>query len=522
MPVLASSPTDDFWYRPVNGPSVAGIRIDADSAMRTSAVWGCVRVISETIAQAPLLVYERLEDNSRKKANGYYLYSRLHDQPNEFQTAFEWKEMMTAHAILRGNGYSKIIAGRSGFADQLIPLHPDRVTPEQLRNGSWYSNGMLSGSPMRYKVRNDDGTEDILKENDIFHLRGLSNGGLKGMAVIEYARDSFGLALAAESYGARIFSQDARPGGVLEHPGKLSPDAQKNLKESWNQQHAGLGNAHSVAVLAEGMKWHQVGMTSEDAQFLETRQFQVADIARWFRVPLHMIQEVSKETSWGSGIEQLEIAFIIYTMLPWAVRWEQAISRDLIIQTDKYYAEFMFDALMRADIKTRYEAYQIAAGGNAPFMIRNEIRQRENLNPIDGFDEPLMPLNMRGINDPLPEPKQQPITPKPQPQRSAHYDLLLKEAAGRVARKEIAVLSKAAKRCASDSDMWRRAVEEFYGEHVEFVRGAMGINGESAEMYCSEQVALLLDKGAMALDYWESDSIEALLELVTGELSHAV
>lgn len=381
-PIQAHAPHDDFWYQPLGTASAAGVRVSEETAMKTSAVWACVRVIARTIGSVPLIVYEQRGDGGRERARHYYLYDVLHDSPNDEQTPLEFREMLTRHCLLRGNGYARIVPGRRGFAHQLVPLHPDLVEPERLESGR-----------IVYRVRQPGGFSVVYNDEDIFHLRGVSADGLKGMSVLECARESIGLALATEQYGARLFAQNARPGGILKHKGALSKEASAKLKLSWEQAHSGVANAHRVAVLEEGMEWQQVGMTNEDAQFLATREFQVSDIARWFGVPLHMIQETSKQTSWGSGIESLGLGFVIYTLLPWATLWEQTIRRDLIVETNRYYAEHLFDALTRADIKTRYDAY--AVGRQWGWLSVNDIRRRENDDPVVGGDVYLEPLNMR-------------------------------------------------------------------------------------------------------------------------------
>ena len=362
---------DDYWYRPVGATSLAGVRVDADTALKLSAAWACVRLISETIATLPLQVYERLGDQGKRPAPDMPLYDLLHDAPNATQTALEWRQQMTAHALLRGNGYSEILSGPLGAVDQLVPLHTDLVTaPER------------PGGPYRY--READGQHREIRADRMFVLRGLMLDGERAVSVIEYARESMGIGLAAEQYAGRVFSQDGRPRGVLEHPGKLSQDAANRLKESWQESYAGLGNAHKVAVLQEGLKFNAISVTPDDAQMIAAREFGIEDIARWFGVPPHMIGSTAKVTSWGSGIEQLSIGFVTYTLLPWLRRWEQAIRRDLIGNKRRYFAEHNVDGLVRGDIKARYEAYSI--GRQMKWLSANDVRRLENMNPIPGGD----------------------------------------------------------------------------------------------------------------------------------------
>ncbi len=500
--IQARNALDDYWYKPVGNTSLAGLRVDADTALKISTVWACVGLISEILSSIPLILYQRLPDDRRQRASSLYLYRLLHDQPNRWQSAMEFREMLTGHALLRGNGYARILPGPTGFAQELIPLNPDRMTPEKLPDGA-----------IRYNYRQDNGQTTIYNDDEIFHLRGHSKDGLVGMGVVEYARESFGLAMAAESYGARFFSQDARPGGVLQHPGKLSTDAQKRLSEGWEAAHsAGLGKSHRVAILEEGMSWHQVGMTSEDAQFLQTRQFQVADMARWFRVPLHLIQETEKSTSWGSGIEQLSLGFVIYTLGPWARRWEQAISRDLIVATDQFYAEHLFDGLLRGDLKTRYDAYAVAR--NWGWLSANDVRRIENMDLIENGDDYLQPLNMTPSGTTPTD-----ANPQPTPMgalANGHYQLLLHEAATRIIRREVAVISKAAKKHADDPEGWRVAVEEFYGEHTDYVVQSLRVGRKDAEAYTIEQRRMLLEHGVGCMEDWEIQRVGDLIALAGG------
>lgn len=479
-PRAGAAENEGYWTTLAGWPgpmTSAGLHVSPDTAMRSSAVWGCVRLISESMATLPLLVYRRQADGGRERADQHPLADLLHNQPNAHQTAFEFIEMMTGHVLLRGNAYAEIIPGRRGLVDQLIPLHPDYVDVELLADGT-----------LRYTLRLDKGQKRVLTDDQVFHIRGLSSDGIKGLSVIDYARESIGLAQATEQYGARFFGNDSRPGGVLQHPGKLSQPSADRLKANWETAHTG-SNQHRVAVLEEGMEWKQIGLSPEDSQFLATREFQVIDIARWFRVPLHMIQETSKSTSWGSGIEQLSLAFVQFTLLPWARRWEQAILRDLIIAPQTYYAEFKVDALARGDQQSRYSAY--AMGRQWGWLSVNDVRTLENMNPIEGGDEYIVPLNMRDASEPIevrqPTPGEAPAPEEPEAISPGHYRALLLEAAGRVVRKEIAALSKAWRKADGNADAWRNALADFYGEHCSYVAEVMRMDYDEAYEYATAQ-----------------------------------
>lgn len=285
-------PQDDWtqWQSAgIGWLSQAGITVTPQTAMMVSAIWACVRVITETIAAIPLPVYERVGDEKRR-AQTLHLYDLLHDSPNDRQTSFAWREMLTGHACLRGNGLSEIVREGREPVGQLVPIHPSMVRVDTTDDGI-----------LRYWKKNPDGTEakSPLLEDEVFHLRGLSDNGVLGMSVISMARESIGLARAAEEHGARTFENGPRLSGVLQHPGRISPDAAKGIRESWQSTYGGAANAGKVAVLWEDMKWQAIGMSNEDAQFISARQFQVEECARWFRMPLHMIGHTEKQTTWG-------------------------------------------------------------------------------------------------------------------------------------------------------------------------------------------------------------------------------
>jgi HK97 family phage portal protein len=492
------NPMDDRWYGLGTSMSVAGVPVDAETAMKISAVWACVRLLSETIASLPLMVYRRLDNGGRERATNHPLFAVLHDQPNQWQTAFEFVEMLTGHALLRGNGYAEILPGPRGPVDQLVPIHPDRVAVEKLSNGR-----------LRYQVREDNGTRRAILQDDMFHLRGLSNDGMSGLAVIDYARDSFGLTLATERYGGRFFRNDSRPGGVLRTAKTLSEPAQKRLKGNWEELHTG-SNQHRVAVLEEGLEWQQIGITPEQGQFLGTREFNAEEVCRWFRVPPHMAGVTSKVTSWGTGIEQLSIGFVIYTLRPWLVRWQQAVSRDMILATDRYFAEFVVEALLRGDVKSRTSAY--AVGRQWGWYSVNEIRQFENLNPIENGDVYLQPLNMSEAGIPAGEPEARPAG-----QANAHYRLLAEEAAGRVVRKEVAAITRAVQR---DGDDWAVAAQLFYSDHVAYVAQTMRVSLEQAAAYVAQQEQELFNIGPAAMTDWETRRVADLAALALGEVAN--
>ena len=349
------------------------MRVDPDTALKLSAVWACVRLISESVASLPLIIYERLPNGGKARAPYHAIYDTLQYQPNGWQTAQGWRQQMTMHALLRGAGYSRLVAGPRGAATWVQPLNPDWLTVPDVIDDQ---------HPYLYRVPGKP--EEAIYHDEMLRVDGLSLDGVRPVSVIEYARESMGIGMAAEQYAGRVFSQDARPRGTLEHPGKLSKEAAERLAESWREAYAGLGNAHKVAVLQEGMKFSTISVTPDDAQMLASREFSVEDVARWFGVPPHMIGSTAKVTSWGSGIEQLSIGFVTYTLLPWLTRWEQSIRRDMIFQKDRFFAEHVVDGLLRGDQESRYRAYMIGLTGT--FLSPNDVRRLENMNPRPGGD----------------------------------------------------------------------------------------------------------------------------------------
>ena len=417
------SPWGDFWFEPVSIRSSSGIRVSPDGALRLSAVYACVRILSETMASLPLVLYRNRADGGKDRVTEHWLHDLLCRRPNRYQNPFEWREMLQGHLALRGNAYNQIITNPRGEIVELIPIHPDRIRVEILKSGEY-----------RYRVTDRVGEETVLPRGQVWHLRGLSSDGLMGMSPIELARESLGMALAAQDYGARFFANDAKPtGGWIEFPGSFKDaEAKKVFRESYQQAQSGA-NRGKVLVLENGMKFHEVGVTNKDAQFLELRKFQITDIARLFRVPPHMIADLDRATF--SNIEQQSLEFVMHTMTPWAERWEASIESELLLDGDDIEIEFDFANLMRGDAASRSAYYQ--SGIQNGWLTRNEARIAENLNPIDGLDEPLRPLNMVEESDAedLATVPDQESQPPQDDQAAARFQAVVTSAADRWARR---------------------------------------------------------------------------------------
>lgn len=359
--------------------SGSGIRVSDGAALQQSAVFACVRIISSQFALLPFLLYKKDARGSKKLVTDHWLYTLMAKRPNQFQNAFEWRRMMQAHMELRGNCYNQIIGNSKGEITALVPIHPDRIKLELLDNGSY-----------RYQVTLQDGSTQPFARGEIWHHRGLSLDGLMGINTIEIARESLGLSISAQSYGARFFANNAKPGGWVEVPGTFADETKKKaFSDSWHSAQ-GKMNQGKTAVLERGMKYHELTLTNEDAQFLETRKFQTSEIARWFGVPPHKIADLEKATF--SNIEQQALEFIQDCLLPRAESWEYSIESELLFDFDNYEVEFDFTNLMRGDSAARSTYY--ASGIQWGWMTRNEARVSENRERIAGLDAPLRPLNM--------------------------------------------------------------------------------------------------------------------------------
>lgn len=380
------SPWGDFWFEPTSMRTATGQRVSADRALQLPVVFACVRVLAESFAVLPMRLYRIGDDGKKTPVRKHWLIDLLCRRPNKWQTPFEWREMMQGHLALRGNAFNQIVTDRRGNITDLIPLHPDRVKIE-----------LLQGNDYRYRYTDRFGTETVFTREELWHIRGLSGDGIIGMNPIELAREAVGLGLSAQDYGARFFQNDATPGGGwVEFPGSFKDKAARDtFRESFQAAQTGL-NRGKIAVLEYGMKFHQLGLTNKDSQFLEARQYQVGDIARIYRIPPHLVGDLSKATF--SNIEQQSLDFVIYCMTPWAERWESSIETNLLLSEDEdIEVEFDFARLLRGDQTARSTYYH--NGILDGWMTRNQARESENMEPIDGLDEPLMPLNMIPVSD---------------------------------------------------------------------------------------------------------------------------
>jgi HK97 family phage portal protein len=357
-----------------SGRSSSGTLVNEDTALQTAAVYACVRVISETLASLPLHVYQ-YTDTGTKLLHDHYLFPILHDIPNPEMTSFSFRETLMTHLLLFGNAYAQILRSGSGRVEALYPLLPNKVDVSRNDAGELYYT--------YWRDRDDSKPGDasgavVLRRDQVLHIPGLSMNGLVGLSPIALARNTVGMALATEQYGADFFANGATPGGVLEHTGRVRDT--EALRSQWNAIFQGVGNSQHIAVLEDGLTYKTVSIKPDEAQFLETRRFQLNEIARIFRVPPHMIGDLEKSSF--SNIEQQSLEFVKYCISPWVTRWEQALYRALLLPSErgKLTIKFNLDGLLRGDYETRMNGYRV--GINTGFMTPNEARRLENMNDI--------------------------------------------------------------------------------------------------------------------------------------------
>ena len=365
----------DAGYSFLFGRTTSGKPVNERTAMQTTAVYACVRILAEAVASLPLHVYEYQDDGGKKLVHDHPLYYLLHDEPNPEMTSFVFRETLMSHLLIWGNAYAQIIRDGAGRVLGLYPLLPDKMDVQRDDRGNiYYVYSRNSDENPMFKEYGDI----RLKAEDVLHIPGLGFDGLIGYSPIAMAKNAVGMTLACEEYGASFFANGANPGGVLEHPGVLKDPSK--VRESWNSVYRGVNNAHKIAVLEEGMKYQQIGIPPEEAQFLETRKFQINEIARLYRIPPHMVGDLDKSSF--SNIEQQSLEFVKYTLDPWVIRWEQSLQRSLLLpgEKGKYFIKLNVDGLLRGDYQSRMNGY--AVGRQNGWFSANDIREMENMNPI--------------------------------------------------------------------------------------------------------------------------------------------
>ena len=382
----------DFSY--LFGRTTSGKNVNEMTALQTTAVYACVRILAEAIASLPIHVYKHTDEGKEQDVN-HQLYYLLHDEPNPDMTSFVFRETLMSHLLIWGNAYAQIIRDGRGQVLALYPLLPDRVSVKRDDKGELYYVYQRSEED---NPNFKDKGNIILKKSEVLHVPGLGFDGLIGYSPIAMAKNAIGMTLATEEYGASFFANGANPGGVLEHPGILKDPSK--VRESWNQVYQGTNNSHKVAVLEEGMSYKTIGIPPNEAQFLETRKFQINEIARLYRIPPHMVGDLEKSSF--SNIEQQSLEFVKYTLDPWVVRFEQAFQKALLLPDEKktYFIKFNVDGLLRGDYQSRMNGYAI--GRQNGWLSTNDIRRLEDMNPLskeEGGDLYLVNGNMTKLED---------------------------------------------------------------------------------------------------------------------------
>ncbi len=381
-------------YRFFLGGTTSGKAVTERTAMQMTAVYSCVRILAEAVAGLPLHLYRYTSDGGKEKAVDHPLYLLLHDEPNPEMSSFVFRETLMTHLLLWGNAYAQIIRNGKGEVVALYPLMPNKMRVDRDKLGHLY---------YEYQVTSEDaptmknGTVR-LTPSDVLHIPGLGFDGLVGYSPIAMAKNAIGLAIATEEYGAKFFANGAAPSGVLEHPGTIKDPSK--VREAWQSQFGGSANSGKIAVLEEGMKYTPISISPEQAQFLETRKFQINEIARIFRVPPHMVGDLEKSSF--SNIEQQSLEFVKYTLDPWVVRWEQSMMRTLLLPDEKsvFFVKFNLEGLLRGDYASRMNGYAVARQNG--WMSANDIRELENLDRIPaelGGDLYLINGNMLPMKD---------------------------------------------------------------------------------------------------------------------------
>lgn len=380
-PITTPQQLEQFLLGVLGGQSSAGVAVTVDRARQVSAVYACVRVIAETTASLPLAVYRRMGDGRKEPAKDHPLFMLLSRRPNEWMSSFEWREVMAHHLNLRGNAYSLVVTGVGGAVSELLPLPPDRVVPKQ-------DDRTLA---VTYEYTRPDGRRVILPRKSVLHVKGPGDSGLAGLNPIQAHRETLGGAIAAQEHGNRVFRNGGKPAGILKLAGAMAPDDRKALRDDFDLTHGGE-NAFRTAVLPVGVDYEKLEASLSDLQYLESMKLRRSEIAAIFRVPPHMIGDLERATF--SNIEHQGLEFATHTIMPWCVRIEQAIERDLLDNDPDLFVKHNMDAILRGDAKSRAEALQIQRRNGV--INANEWREKEDLNPRDdpGGEEYIVERNM--------------------------------------------------------------------------------------------------------------------------------
>lgn len=492
---------DDRYFVPsqwLGSMTQAGVRVSPDLVMTLSAVWRCVSGIVGDASTAPCQIFRHRDDGGKERSRRHRLAYQLRWQPSQLQTAQQYYGMIISHQLLRGNAYVELVPGRRGFADQLIPRHPDRVRKERLPSGS-----------IRYRLTrgNTDGSDRFLTSDEMMHMPDmLTFDGWLGASRVEYGLQSFGAMLATEKASQSFFSRGMTAAVVATHKGgELDEDELKNVHASLSLYASGAENNGGILVIEEDLTIAHLGIDPEKAQLLATRQNAVRQIANWFGYPGHKL-EIDGQTQAYAAREQANLEYVVGCLRPIFINLEQTQQMHLFLEDEKeeYFSEFLMDALFRGDLKSQAEYYAKAI--QFGWMNRNEVRLRSNLNPEQGLDRFLEPENMRDADPAVEARRQQQEDPKPvgRGQSAGVRATILAYGTGqRIIRKEIAEVTKLAKRHANDPDGWKAGLQAFYQDHAGFVAEELHVPLLAAREYAAEHGLVLTQQGVSAMESWE-------------------
>jgi len=449
------------WFAPA---TAAGVPVNERSALGVSAIYACVKVIAEDLASVPLVLFEKTGADSREEATTHPLFEILGHEANAEMDAGQFVETLTGHVLLRGNAYAEVVRDSStGRVLRLWPLHPDFVRPLRIKGELVYEVTPPNGKP-----------PEILDRSRMFHLRGLSSDGVTGLSPLQLHAESIGLSIALERHGAALFGNGATPGGVLQSETELSQTTYDRLRDAFERRHQGLSNAHRVAILENGVKWQQVGLQNDHAQFIESRRLQIEEACRIYRIAQIMVSAQEKSSSWGTGIEQMQIGHVQFTIRPWAVRWERAIRAQLLMPAEKarFFGRFRLQALMRGDNAARAAFYDKLMGLGA--MNSNQIRALEDENPRDGGEVYFRQQNLVPADSPAPASMQQQATPARQ---WAAFSELLEEIYSRAFKRADGRLRAASKKTLPEFD---RLAGDFRATEEPYLSAGLAVLGRAA------------------------------------------
>lgn len=514
-------PEDDFWYTSPEDLALpgGGSRVTLHSALKLDTVYACVSLLARTFGSLPLKLYQKFPDGTRTERPDHRLYDVLHYQPNDTNTAFEFRQWEQIYVELCGNSYAQIVPGRSGAVEQLLPLDPYRM--QVVRK---------AGGQVVYEFRKTDGQTQVFLPEEIHHIRNLSLDGLTGLSSLSVWSDVVGYGLILQDYANRFTKNDSRPGGILKFATSLKKEVKDDLRQQWEAMHGGF-NRGRIAVVDSGGDFTPVSVSNKDAQFIEARNFNVPQIARLFGLPPTKIGWLEKSSY--ANVEELNIATVTDAYMPRAVQREQAIRRDLFTEqerADGFFAEYDLNALLRGNLEQRYKAYGIAI--ERGFLVRNEVRRFENLDPLPGLDKPLVPMNMSVIEEDgsIGQSTGQGSTGPALPSQNARRNgddprgvALAITAAQALARTECAAVRRALTREA-DGEPLCAWVEQYYAELPERLVARLGVDATQAREYTEEHRTAALrgvrKAGAAGLgkmlDFWEKTAAGDLAELVLG------